>query len=218
MGRMVFAIGHVAVQKNAAAQTQIISMPSKIRQFRGQIGQTIDQGLMIIVIPQDEVKMARRAGMNQVGEPGGGPVHGLPVILGARPTEIENVAAKHEIFGRPRGKNHLVQILPGLGAARKQVQVGDKKTFIHAFLCMYPAHSVAPSLDRVSNFQSGTKGTVPIFVSTKMGLSPLGWILTILIVLTQKLLQAPQMPACNMKRYLFSPCAGLSSLMGGDGP
>ena len=50
--------------------------------------------------------MTFRAGADQVRQPGGGPVDGLPVIFRAGPAKIENVAAKHEIFAPlPRQKS-----------------------------------------------------------------------------------------------------------------
>jgi hypothetical protein len=69
---------------------------------------------MIIVIPQDEVKMTLWARTDQICKPGNGFIDGLPVIFRASPTEIEDIAAEDEIVGSLGGKDHVVQICPCL--------------------------------------------------------------------------------------------------------
>ncbi len=85
---------------------------------------------MVIVIAEDKMEMALRAGVGQFAEPLGSPIHG-PKDRDARPAEVENIAAEHKRFRVRRRQGDLLQVPMGIRAIGEQMQVGNEVAFGH---------------------------------------------------------------------------------------
>ena len=108
-------------------------MPRKIGGLFFQLDEPINQRLVVIVIPQNKMKMTSGTRLRQLNQPMHRKVHG-PKNGDSSPTEIKNVAAEDERFRMRRRSGNLFQIPVGVRTIGEQVQIGNKETLRHAII------------------------------------------------------------------------------------